>query len=139
MSFIFNIFSSNSTTASEKENAAALKAIIKDHKSALKAESQRYEAEYKQALKDAEAEYKQAKQQAKDNLHRNLLSAVKREVDSITATEAFVNSDAKTKSKIENFKAWVDSSAEKHLDEEDEELEIVEVNVDEKKIQSLAV
>ncbi|KAF9358781.1 hypothetical protein BGX26_000924 [Mortierella sp. AD094] len=107
MSFIYNYFTNGNATSAELENTAALKAIIKDHKTVLKAECQQYEVEYKQALKDAEAEYKRAKQQAKENMYRNMLDAVKREVDEITDTEAFANSEAKTKAKIEGFKTWM--------------------------------
>ncbi|KAG0354355.1 hypothetical protein BC939DRAFT_443230 [Gamsiella multidivaricata] len=127
MSFIFNIFSDNSVTPSEKENAAALKAIIKDHKTALKAENKRFEAEYKQAVKDAEVEYKRAKQEAKDDLIRKTLDAVKREVDIITATDEFANSDAKTKGKIEGFRSWMNSAEERHFGEKDEDLEVFEI------------
>ncbi|KAF9163278.1 hypothetical protein BGX21_011466 [Mortierella sp. AD011] len=129
MSFIYKYFTNGNATSAEAENTAALKAIIKDHKTVLKAECQQYEVEYKQALKDAEAEYKRAKQQAKENMCHNMLDAVKREVDGITATEAFTNADAKTKAKIEGFRTWINTSAEKHLDEKGGHVEVVDVKV----------
>ncbi|KAG0305314.1 hypothetical protein BGZ98_004319 [Dissophora globulifera] len=141
---MFSYFSSNSATPAEKENAAALKAIIKDHKSALKVELKQYEAEYKIALKVADAEYKRAKEQAKVDVIRKTLLVVTREVDTISATQEYANSDAKTKGKIQKFRAWMDNVTEKHLEGEVESdfleaEEVEEVYVDEKKVQSLAV
>ncbi|KAG0249553.1 hypothetical protein BG011_009133 [Mortierella polycephala] len=138
MSFIFNIFSSNPATPSEKENAAALKVIIKDHKSALKAEYKQHETEYKQAVKEADAEYKRSKQEAKDKLYRNTMEAVSREIDIITATDEYVNSDKKTKTKIDDFKSWINTETEKHLGESDGELEVFEGTLDEKTSQAPA-
>ncbi|KAF9184511.1 hypothetical protein BGZ51_003320 [Haplosporangium sp. Z 767] len=138
MSFIFNIFSSNPATPSEKENAAALKVIIKSHKSALKAEYKQYEIEYKQAVKEAEAEYERSKQEAKDKLYRSTLEAINREINVITATDEYANSDKKTKTKIDNFKSWMNTEAEKHLGERDGELEVFEGALDEKGSQAPA-
>ncbi|KAG0003391.1 hypothetical protein BGZ65_001747, partial [Modicella reniformis] len=89
----------------ERENAAALKAMINDYKSALKTEYKQYEyeSEYKQTVKDAEATYQRAKEQAKQDFERKTLDTVKREVDIVLTTDAFANSDAKTKAKVEGF------------------------------------
>ncbi|KAF9276138.1 hypothetical protein BGZ88_001923, partial [Linnemannia elongata] len=55
MSFIYNYFACDNSTPSEKENAAALKALIKTHKTALKSEIKQYDTDCKQAVKEAEA------------------------------------------------------------------------------------
>ncbi|KAG9324937.1 hypothetical protein KVV02_005176 [Mortierella alpina] len=115
MSFIYNFFAGDNSTPAEKENAAALKDMINNHKAALKIEYKQYEADYKQAVKAAEDAYKSAKDLAKEDLLRNTLGAVRREVDVITSTDEFANSDAKTRSKVEEFRSWVDSAALKHL------------------------
>jgi hypothetical protein len=111
MTFIHNYFSDDSTSLSERENAALLKALVKDHKAALKVEHKQYELDYKQALKDAEIEYKRAKRQAEDDMYRKTLEAVKREVDIITTTDEYANSDAKTKVKIAQFQNWMGNAA----------------------------
>ncbi|KAG0200867.1 hypothetical protein BGX28_006178 [Mortierella sp. GBA30] len=115
MSFIYNFFAGNNSSATEKENAAALKDMINNHKAALKVEYKQYEADYKQAVKDAEEEYKHAKEQAKERLLLDTLNAVRREVDVITSSDEFANSDAKSKSKVEGFRTWVEAAALKHV------------------------
>ncbi|KAF9989546.1 hypothetical protein BGZ75_006093, partial [Mortierella antarctica] len=115
MSFIYNFFAGDNSTPAEKENAAALKDMINNHKAALKIEYKQYEADYKLAVKAAEDAYKRAKDLAKEDLLRNTLGAVRREVDVITSTDEFANSDAKTRSKVEEFRSWVDGAALKHL------------------------
>ncbi|KAF9941955.1 hypothetical protein BGZ67_003526 [Mortierella alpina] len=115
MSFIYNFFAGDNSTPAEKENAAALKDMINNHKAALKIEYKQYEADYKLAVKAAEDTYKRAKDLAKEDLLRNTLGAVRREVDVITSTDEFANSDAKTRSKVEEFRSWVDGAALKHL------------------------
>jgi len=107
MSFIYNYFSSDATTPSEKENAAALKAIVNDHKAVLKTEFKQYESEYRHTFKDAEAEYERVRKQAEETMHRNMMDAVKREMDIILATDEYASSDAKTKAKIAQFQTWV--------------------------------
>ncbi|KAF9536841.1 hypothetical protein EC957_009582 [Mortierella hygrophila] len=111
MTFIYNYFSGDSTALSERENAALLKALLKDHKAALKVEHKQYELEYKQALKDAEAEYKHAKKQAEEDMYRKTLEAVKREVDIITTTDEYADSDEKTRIKIAQFQNWMGHAA----------------------------
>ncbi|KAF9130372.1 hypothetical protein BGX30_013550 [Mortierella sp. GBA39] len=111
MTFIRNHFSGDTTTLSERENTNLLKALVKDHKATLKVEYKQYELDYKQALKDAEAEYKRAKKQAEEDMYRKMLEAVKREVDIITATDEYANSDAKTKVKIAQFQNWMGNAA----------------------------
>jgi len=88
MSFILNLFSDNSTPA-ERENAAQLKVLIDERK----------------------AEYKQIKPQAKDELQQQIQSAINREMDVITTSEAFVGSDERTKGKVESGRSWLASSA----------------------------
>ncbi|KAF9959830.1 hypothetical protein BGZ65_000017 [Modicella reniformis] len=112
MSFIYNYFFNDNFTPAERENAAALKAMINDHKSTLKTEYKQYESEYKQTVKDAEATYKRAKEQAKQDMERKTLDAVKREVDIILTTDEFSNSDAKTKAKVEGFVSWMNGEFE---------------------------
>ncbi|KAG0312400.1 hypothetical protein BGZ97_011215 [Linnemannia gamsii] len=107
MSFIYNYFSCDNSTPSEKENAAALKTIIETHKSALKFEIKQYETNCKQVIKEAEDDYKRVKKQAEEDMYRKTLEAVKREVDIITTTDEYANSDAKTKAKIAQFQSWV--------------------------------
>ncbi|KAG0286399.1 hypothetical protein BGZ96_009479 [Linnemannia gamsii] len=111
MTFIHNYFSDDSTALSERENTSLLKALVKDHKAALKVEHKQYEIDYKQALKDAEIEYKRAKKQAEDDMYRKTLEAVKREVEIITTTDEYFNSDAKTKVKIAQFQNWMGNAA----------------------------
>ncbi|KAI8601238.1 hypothetical protein EDD21DRAFT_353854 [Dissophora ornata] len=118
MSFIYNLFASDNSTPAEKENAAALKVMIKDHMTALTSEYKQHEIEYKQALEIAESEYKRAKEQAKMDVIHKTLDAVKREVDIITTTDEFANSDAKTKAKIEGCRAWISSASELHFRDE---------------------
>jgi hypothetical protein len=132
MSFIYNYFAGDNSTPAEKENATALKAIIKDHKTVLKVEYKRFEIEYKQAVKEAEAEYKRAKEQAKGELFRKTMDMVKREIDVITATDEYANSDAKTKSKIDNFKSWMSSAEAKHFGEKEEDLAVFDIANDTK-------
>ncbi|KAI1302083.1 hypothetical protein EDD11_005754 [Mortierella claussenii] len=108
MSFIYNyFFNSNNATPLEKENAVAVKAMLKDRKSALKAEYREYELEYKQAIHEAEIQFKRAKDQAQEAMYRQVLSAVHREVDAVLMTEAYRGSDAKTKNKVEGIRAWM--------------------------------
>ncbi|KAF9436774.1 hypothetical protein BGZ76_003005 [Entomortierella beljakovae] len=111
MSFIYNYFTSNNASPEELENAAAVKAMLKDRKAMLKTECKQYESEYKKTLKDAEAEYERAKMQAKETLYKNIIDAVQVEFDGIMATDAYINSDPKTKSKIEGFKSWMTCAA----------------------------
>lgn len=111
MTFIHNYFSGDSTALSERENTALLKALVKDHKAALKVEYKQYELDYKQALKAAEAEYKRAKKQAEEDMYRKTLEAVKREVDIITTTDEYANSDEKTRIKIAQFQNWMGHAA----------------------------
>ncbi|KAG0354356.1 hypothetical protein BC939DRAFT_526645 [Gamsiella multidivaricata] len=118
MSFIYSYFAGDNSTSAEKENAAALRAMVKDHKTALKAEVKLYEAEYKQTLDKADEEYKRVKVQAKAEMFRKTMDALKREVDIITATDEFANSDTKTKGKIEGFRSWMSSAEEKHCGDE---------------------
>ena len=118
MSFIYNLFATDNSTPVEKENGAALKAMIKDRKTTLKSECKQYEIEYKQALEIAESEYKRAKEQAKIDMLHKALDAVKREVDIITTTEEFANSDAKTKAKIEGCRTWMDGAFKIHCRDE---------------------
>ncbi|KAF8950584.1 hypothetical protein CPC16_001448 [Podila verticillata] len=110
MSFIFNLFSDNSTPA-ERENAAQLKVLIDERKTVLKAELQPLSAACAEKVKAAKAEYKRIKQQAKDELQQQIQSAVNREMDAITASEAFVGSDERTKGKVESVRSWLTSSA----------------------------
>ncbi|KAG0362839.1 hypothetical protein BG005_003965 [Podila minutissima] len=110
MSFIFNLFSDNSTPA-ERENAAQLKVLIDERKIALKAECHVLSEASAEKVKVAEAEYKRIKRQAKDDLHRQILERVNREMDTITASEAYVGSDEKTKGKIESMRSWLASCA----------------------------
>ncbi|KAF9079570.1 hypothetical protein BGX29_005362, partial [Mortierella sp. GBA35] len=121
MSFIYNYFVGDNSTPSEKENAAALKSLINDHKATLKTEIKQYETDYKQTLKDAEAEYKRAKKQAAETMYRSSIDAVKREIDIITATDEYANSDAKTKAKIAQFQTWMGCAAHKCFGEEAQE------------------
>ncbi|KAF9118927.1 hypothetical protein BGW39_000742 [Mortierella sp. 14UC] len=111
MTFIHIHFSGDSACLSEKENAAALKSLVKDHKAALKVECKQYESDYKQALKDAEIEYKRVKKQAEDDMYRKTIDAVKREVEIIATTDEYANSDAKTKAKIIQFQSWMGNAA----------------------------
>ncbi|KAF9960592.1 hypothetical protein BGZ72_006492 [Mortierella alpina] len=115
MSFIYNFFAGDNSTPEEKENAAALKDMINNHKAALKVEYKQFEADYKQTLQAAEDDYKRAKDHAKEDLLRNTLGAVRREIDLITSTDEFAKSDAKTRSKVEEFRSWVDCAVLKHL------------------------
>ncbi|KAF9913033.1 hypothetical protein EC991_005901 [Linnemannia zychae] len=107
MSFIYNYFACDNSTPSEKENAAALKAIIKDHKSALKSEFKQYDVECKQTIKDAEAEYKRIKKEAEETMFKKTLDAVNREIEVILSTDEYKGSDEKTKAKIVQFQSWV--------------------------------
>ncbi|KAG0001798.1 hypothetical protein BGZ80_003979 [Entomortierella chlamydospora] len=118
MSFIYNYFTNGNATPAELENTAALKAMIKDRKSVLKTEHKQCEGEYKQAVKDAEAEYERSKRQAKENMYRNILHAAQTEVDAIMATDVFANSDAKTRAKIEGFRAWMTTASTSCIGEE---------------------
>ncbi|KAF9147485.1 hypothetical protein BG015_010879, partial [Linnemannia schmuckeri] len=100
MSFIYSYFTCDNSTPSEKENAAALKAIIKSHKTALKSEFKQYEIDCKQTVKEAEAEYKRVKKQAEETMVRQTLDAVNREIEVILATDEYKGSDEKTKAKL---------------------------------------
>ncbi|KAG0029364.1 hypothetical protein BGZ82_007983 [Podila clonocystis] len=110
MSFIFNLFSDNSTPA-ERENAAQLKVLIDERKTALKAECHVLSEACTEKVKAAEAEYKRIKRQTKDELHQQILERVNSEMDTITASEAYAGSDEKTKSKIESMRSWLASCA----------------------------
>ncbi|KAG0374974.1 hypothetical protein BGX24_009687 [Mortierella sp. AD032] len=107
MSFIYNYFSCDVSTPSEKANAAALKEILKSHKIALKSEMKQYDLDCKQAIKDAEAEYKRIKKEAEETMFRNTLDAVNREIEIILSTDEYQGSDEKTKAKIAQFQSWV--------------------------------
>lgn len=110
MSFIFNLFSDN-TTPVERESAAQLKVLIDERKTALKAECHTYSETCAEKVKAAEREYKRLKHQAKDEMHQQILVAVNREMDTITASEAFAGSDERTKGKVESVRSWITSWA----------------------------
>ncbi|KAG0330520.1 hypothetical protein BG004_002083 [Podila humilis] len=112
MSFIFNLFSDNSTPE-QRENAAILKNMVEERKAALRAECKAHETAYNERVEAAKAEYKQKQQEAKDQLHRETFSAVNREMDAIVASEAFAGSDERTKSKIESVRSWLTSAAQR--------------------------
>ncbi|KAF8937693.1 hypothetical protein BGZ47_008911 [Haplosporangium gracile] len=107
MSFIYHYFTCDNSTPSEKENAAALKVIIKSHKTALKSEIKQYETDYKQTVKEAEAECKRVKKQAEETMARQTLDAVNREIEVILITDEYKGSDEKTKAKLVQFQSWV--------------------------------
>ncbi|KAF9581633.1 hypothetical protein BGW38_001273 [Lunasporangiospora selenospora] len=112
MSFFFNLFSDNATPA-ERENAAAVKAMIKDRKTVLKAEYKDYEVVYKQELLQADADYKVAQEQAKNNFVRVVAASLNRELDAVERTDEFANSDEKTKNKIHKMRTWIDHESRK--------------------------
>ncbi|KAF9141588.1 hypothetical protein BGX30_004505 [Mortierella sp. GBA39] len=107
MSFIYNYFACDNSTPSEKENAAALKAIIKTNKTALKSEIKQYDTDCKQVVKEAEAEYKRVKKQAEETMFRQTLDAINREIEVIMETDEYKGSDEKTMAKIAQFQSWV--------------------------------
>ncbi|KAG9070318.1 hypothetical protein KI688_009655 [Linnemannia hyalina] len=120
MSFIYNYFACDNLTPSEKENAAALKAIIKTNKTALKSEIKQYDTDCKQTVKEAEAEYKRVKKQAEETMYRQTLDAVNREIEVIMATDEYKGSDEKTKAKMVQFQSWVGCAGYKCLGAERE-------------------
>ncbi|KAG0312397.1 hypothetical protein BGZ97_011212 [Linnemannia gamsii] len=120
MSFIYNYFTCDNSTPSEKENAAALKAIIKSHKSALKSEIKQYDTDCKQTVKEAEAEYRRIKKQAEEAMFRQTLDAINREIETIMATDEYKGSDEKTKAKFVQFQSWVGCGGHKYLGAEKE-------------------
>ncbi|KAG0335508.1 hypothetical protein BG000_007470 [Podila horticola] len=121
MSFIFSLFSDNATPT-EKANKAALEAMIRERNIALKAECSVFEYNYKQAIQEAEYEYRRAVEQAKSDMFRDIFAAVKRDVDTVVASEEYSRADAKTRTKIDSFQAWMFCAAEKHLSENSEVL-----------------
>ncbi|KAF9304376.1 hypothetical protein BGZ74_001677 [Mortierella antarctica] len=121
MSFIFNLFSDNATPT-EKANKAALEAVIRERNIALKAECSLFEHNYKQAVQAAEHEYRRAVEQAKSDMFRDIFAAVKRDVDTVVASEEYSRADAKTRAKIDSFQAWMFCAADKHLSENSEML-----------------
>ncbi|KAF9323562.1 hypothetical protein BG006_001326 [Podila minutissima] len=121
MSFIFSLFSDNATTT-EKANKAALEAVIRERNIALKAECSLFEHDYKQAVQAAEHEYRRAVEQAKSDMFRDIFAAVKRDVDTVVASEEYCRADAKTRAKIDSFQAWMFCAADKHLSENSEML-----------------
>ncbi|KAF9927258.1 hypothetical protein FBU30_003369 [Linnemannia zychae] len=132
MSFIYNYFCSSSTmTPSEKENAAALKAMIKSHKSALKAEFKQHESTCKNTIKDAEAEYRRVKKQAEETMYRNILDAVNREIEIVMTTDEYMGADEKTKSKLVQFQEWIGCAGQKcHGSDGNREKDVKEVVFD---------
>ncbi|KAF9162984.1 hypothetical protein BGX20_001508 [Mortierella sp. AD010] len=118
MSFIYNYFTSGNATPAELDNTAALKAMIKDRRSFLKIGHKQCKAEYKQAIKDAEAEYERSKRQAKENMYCNMLHAAQTEVNAIMAKDVYASSDAKTRAKIEGFRAWMATASTSCIGEE---------------------
>ncbi|KAK3813639.1 MAG: hypothetical protein JOS17DRAFT_450837 [Linnemannia elongata] len=123
MSFIYNYFACDNSTPSEKENAAALKALIKTHKTALKSEIKQYDTDCKQTIKEADAEYKRVKKQAEETMFRQTLDAVNREIEVIMATDEYKGSDEKTKAKMVQFQSWVGCAGYKCLGAEREKEE----------------
>ncbi|KAF9094575.1 hypothetical protein BGX29_009452 [Mortierella sp. GBA35] len=120
MSFILNLFSSNnndtlsfsslssSSTTSEKQNAAALKALIKSHKQSLRAEYSRLVLDYKVALEIAAQEHKRARKQAEEILQRRSVEAVRREMELIAGSEEVLRADEKTKATFLEFqRSWM--------------------------------
>ncbi|KAH7036935.1 hypothetical protein BKA57DRAFT_496631 [Linnemannia elongata] len=135
MSFIYNYFACDNSTPSEKENAAALKALIKSHKTALKTEIKQYDTDCKQTIKEAEAGYKRVKKQAEETMFRQTLDAVNREIEVILETDEYKGSDEKTKAKIAQFQSWVACAAcggDKKEQGQDQEMVEKEVLFDEK-------
>ncbi|KAG0025731.1 hypothetical protein BGZ81_006951 [Podila clonocystis] len=122
MSFIFNLFSDNTTPTKKanKANKAALEAVIRERNIALKAKCSFFEHNYKQAVQEAEHEYRRAVEQAKSDMFRDIFAAVKRDVDTVVASEEYRRADAKTRAKIDSFQAWMFCAAEKHLSENSE-------------------
>jgi len=120
-SLVYNFFTSN-----EKENAAALRATLKEHGCRLKTQGEEtdrfYKAQlvsleetYKAHLKQLEQEYKLAKQHAKDEMHKTHMRAVQQEMDLLMASEPYVRSDSRTKSKLEGVKSIVNFFSETFL------------------------
>ncbi|KAF9913040.1 hypothetical protein EC991_005908 [Linnemannia zychae] len=121
MSFILNLFSSHdepssptsptttttpvspSTTSTDKQNAAALKALIKLHKQALRAEYSRFVLDYKLALDHAAQEHKRARKQAEVDLQRRAEEAVRRRMEVIAESEEVLRADDKTRKMFMEF------------------------------------
>ncbi|KAG0281691.1 hypothetical protein BGZ96_001049, partial [Linnemannia gamsii] len=106
-----------------KENATALKAIIKSHKTSLKSEIKQYENDCKQTVKEAEDEYKRVKKLAEEAMLRQTLNAVNREIEVIMTTDEYKGSDEKTKAKFAQFQSWVGCAGHKCLGAEREKEE----------------
>lgn len=119
MSFILSLFSDH-TTLAEKANKAALEAMIKERNASLKAECSVFEHNYKQAIQQAEHEYRCTIEQAKSDMFRDIFAAVKRDVDTVVASEEYSKADTKTRAKIDSFRLWMFGAAEKHLSENSE-------------------
>ncbi|KAF9916342.1 hypothetical protein FBU30_001429 [Linnemannia zychae] len=132
MSFILNLFSSQDTrptlhlplssptsrttysssstpvTITEKQNAAALKVLLKRHKHILRTEYSLLVMDYKQALDYAAQEYKRARKQAELTLQRRSEEAVRRQMEIIAASEEVLRADDKTKAVFLKFqKEWM--------------------------------
>ncbi|KAG0338723.1 hypothetical protein BG004_007105 [Podila humilis] len=130
MSFIINLFSSKSSTTTtnntiptEKANKLALEALIKERNLSLKAECRQFEQTYKQAIQEAELDYRFAVEQAKADMFRDIFIAIQRDVDMVLASNEYKNADAKTRSKIDCFRAWMVNSATNNRPSTDETLD----------------
>ncbi|KAK3844641.1 MAG: hypothetical protein J3R72DRAFT_437665 [Linnemannia gamsii] len=126
MSFILNLFSSHddpstpssptspdtpvsptttpTTTTTDKQNAAALKSLIKLHKQALRAEYSRFVLDYKLALDLATQEHKRARKHAEEVLQRRAGEAVRRRMEVIAGSEEVLRADEKTRKVFLEFR-----------------------------------
>ncbi|KAF9538526.1 hypothetical protein EC957_006675 [Mortierella hygrophila] len=131
MTFFSNLFSHNDTpsptspaspssptsptitsTATEKQNAAALKALIKSHKQALRVEYSRLVLDYKLALETAAQEHKRARKQAEEILQCRSVEAVRRQMEVIAGSDEVLRADEKTKGLfVELQKSWLGATA----------------------------
>ncbi|KAG9070319.1 hypothetical protein KI688_009656 [Linnemannia hyalina] len=131
MTFFSNLFSHNDTpsptsptspssptsptttsTATEKQNAAALKTLIKSHKQVLRVEYSRLVLDYKLALETAAKEHKRARKQAEEILQRRSVEAVRRQMEVIAGSDEVLRADEKTRGLfVELQKSWLGATA----------------------------
>ncbi|KAG0276824.1 hypothetical protein BGZ97_010026, partial [Linnemannia gamsii] len=95
-----------------KQNAAALKALIKSHKHALRAEYSRLVLDYKLTIETAAQEHKRARKQAEEVLQRRSVEAVRARMEVIAGSEEVLRADEKTRGLFVEFqKSWLGAAA----------------------------
>ncbi|KAF9158980.1 hypothetical protein DFQ26_007035 [Actinomortierella ambigua] len=100
-------FFGSSATAAEKEQAAALKAVIDARKGPLKQELKQMEQDAKEQQREAKRAFQQQEREIHMGAIRNMAERVQQEIAAIQATDEYQHGDEKTKKCIDQAQSWI--------------------------------